>query len=113
MSAHGKLFFDKVDFNLEDGVKPRFRCPICNYSWQPKLDLGSGFPATFDFNEKVDFAIPAHDDAKTGEPCSAANQKIALHVAVHKDAEGVGLSVQRSDAEGAAGIPASWWVQEA
>ncbi len=112
MSVYGKLFFDKVDFSLEDGVKPRFRCPICGYCWQPKLDLGSVFPATYDFNEKVDFAIPAHNDEEKSETCVASNQKIQLFIAVHKDADGASLSLQRSDAEGAAGIPSDWWVQK-
>lgn len=111
MSAdYGKLCFDTVGFTtLEQGVSPRFLCPICKHQWQPKLSLGTSFPATFDFNQKIAFMIPTHNNSKTGKQCEASGKKIVLFVAVHKGADGIQLCIQRSDAEGADGIPNDWW----
>lgn len=114
MSAdYGKLCFNTVGFTtLEQGVSPRFLCPICKHQWQPKLSLGTSFPATFDFNQKVSFTIPVHNDSKTGKRCDASERKIELYVAVHKDEKGIQLGIQRSDEEGAGGISADWWKEE-
>jgi len=109
-TTYNKLYFNSITFNdLAGGVTPKFNCPICHYSWESKMDLGTDFPATFDSNQKPTFNIPSHDDAKTGKQCSASNQKIELYVAVHKDQDGTSLCIQRSDAEGANGISANWW----
>ena len=109
----GALHFDRVDFvRLEDGVHPHLICPVCKRDWTPNLSLGSTFPATFDFNKKVSFTVPNHNDAKTSQPCILSGQKIELFVAVHRDANGLQICIQRSDAEGAGGIPANWWVPQ-
>ena len=113
-TVYSKLFFDTIAFDdLTDGVNPHLLCPVCRHAWQPKLNLGVNFPAEFDFNQKVTFTIPLHDDVKLAKPCSASGQSVELFVAVRKDSEKKVLQVQRSDAEGAAGIPAAWWVKEA
>jgi len=106
----GALHFDSIGFvRLEDGVHPHLVCPVCKRDWTPNLSLGSTFPATFDFNKKVSFAVPNHNNPKTGLPCTLSGAKIELFVAVHKDVEGLSICVQRSDVEGAGGIPADWW----
>jgi hypothetical protein len=107
---YGRLCFSTVEFAaLEQGVSPRFQCPVCKHSWQPKLALGTNFGATFDFNQRVSFAIPTHDNEGTGARCDASGKRIELFVAVHKDEEYMQLCIQRSDAEGAGGITTNWW----
>jgi hypothetical protein len=104
-----QLQFDSLTFNnLADGINPHFQCPICNFSWQPKLTVGTNVQATFDYNQKVDFTIPTHNN-HYGLPCSASNQTIELYIGVHKGPNGTALCIQRSDAEGANGIAANWW----
>lgn len=111
-TVYSKLFFNSVGFNdLADGVNPHFVCPVCHYFWQPKLSLGTSFPATFDFNQKIAFIIPVHDDVTTGKQCTASDQKIELFMAVHKDSNKKVLRIQRSDAEGANGIATNWWIK--
>jgi hypothetical protein len=107
----GALHFDSVGFvRLEDGVNPHLICPVCKRAWAPKLSFGSTFQATFDFNKKVSFTVPNHNDPKTGLPCTLSGARIVLFVAVHRDADGLSICIQRSDAEGANGIPERWWV---
>ena len=106
----GSLHFDRIEFaRLEDGVHLHLICTICKRDWASNLLLGSVFTATFDFNEKVSFTIIDHDDSKTAQPCVFSGAKIELFVAVHQDADGVSVCIQRSDAEGVNGIPANWW----
>lgn len=106
----GSLHFDRIDFvRLEDGVFPHLICPVCKRDWTPNLSLGSVFTATFDYNKKVSFTIIDHDDSKTAQACVLSGAKIELFVAVHRDADGLCVCIQRSDAEGANGIPANWW----
>ncbi len=111
MSAdYGTLDFSNVDFtSLEKGVSPHFQCPICKYQWQPIMKLGENFPETFDFNQKVRFVIPEHTDVRTASQCLAVGKTIDLFVAVHSDSNGASICIQRSDLEGAAGIPVLWW----
>lgn len=109
-ASHGKLLFSEIAFrNLEDGVNPNFLCPLCRHSWQPRLSVGTDFPQVFDYNQKVEFTIPNHDDPRNGESCSASGEKIELFVALHKDVDGVKLLVQTSKEEGTDGIPENWW----
>ncbi len=109
-AIYNKLHFDSIAFNdVANGVNPRFKCPICQYAWQPKLVLGTAIQATFDYNQKVNFTIPTHNNL-CGQQCAASNQKIELYIAVHKDTKGTKLIMQRTDAEGAVGIAANWWV---
>jgi hypothetical protein len=86
---------------------------MCKYVWQPKLSFGTNFPTIFDFNQKASFTIPNHIDPKTGKHCVAADKTIELFVTVHKDENGTVLCIQRSDSEGASGIPANWWQRTA
>ena len=105
-----KLHFDSVSFvRLEDGIHPHLKCPVCKRDWTPNLSLGSSFPASFDFNKKVSFTVPAHNNLASGLPCGLSGQKIELFVAVHRDANGVRFCIQKACEEGAAGIPANWW----
>ena len=107
----GAMYFNSVGFvRLEDGIHPHMICPICKRDWTPAISFGSTFPATFDFNKKVSFTVPSHNDAKTSQPCILSGRKIELFVAVHRDADGLQIRLQRSDAEGAGGIQANWWV---
>ena len=108
--SYNKLFFDSVNFvRLEDGIHPHLKCPVCKRDWTPNLSLGSSFPATFDFNKKVSFTVPAHNSLVSGLPCNLSEQKIELFVAVHRDSNGVKHCIQKACEEGAAGIPANWW----
>ena len=104
------LIFDNVGFvRLEDGVHPHLKCPVCRRDWTPNLSLGSTFPATFDVNRKVSFVVPTHNNVATGQSCSLSGATVELFVAVHRDINGLKICIQRSDAEGAGGIPATWW----
>ena len=110
-TTFNRLTFNGVAFNdLADGVKPNFQCPICQYTWQPKLDLGNTFSATFDYNQKATFTIPTHTDPSTAQQCNASNQKIDLFIAIHKDTAGTRMIIQRSDSEGTNGINSNWWI---
>jgi hypothetical protein len=109
-TTYGKLHYSGITFGeLANGVNPHLKCPICSYAWQPKLTLGTTFAATFDFSQKASFNIPTHTNHYTGQECQASNHNIELYVAVHKDANGTQLRIQRSDAEGAEGIKQNWW----
>ena len=108
-AIYNKLHFDSIAFSsLADGVNPHFKCPICQYAWQPKLTVGTNIQATFDYNQKADFTIPIHNNP-CGQQCTASNQTIELYVAVHKDTKGTSLCIQRSDAQGLNGIKTNWW----
>ena len=105
------LIFDNVGFvRLEDGVHPHLICPVCKRDWTPALSLGTVFPASFGVNKKVSFTVPTHNNASTGQPCILSGSKVELFVAVHRDADGLRICIQRSNEEGAGGIPANWWV---
>lgn len=107
-TAYRKLLFEGVLFrNLEEGLNPVFLCPGCRHKWHSNLVLGTSFPETFDYNQKVEFTIQNHD-TPDGESCSATGEKIELFVALHKDANGIILCVQ--SAESTSGIPENWWV---
>jgi len=99
--SYTQLFFDSVslDYDLE-GINPKFICPSCKKRFEPKYKPVASLPLTFDFNQKVTFTCPN---------CSA---KITLFVALHKDENGLGLCIQRSDAEGSQGISLDWWQRE-
>ena len=85
-TIYKQLFYNSISSNdPASGVNPRFRCPICRYAWQPKLDLNVGFQETFDYNQKAAFTVPQHINAEAGKQCDASNQPIELHVAVHKE----------------------------
>jgi len=102
-------------------VQPHFNCPACS---EAKAKAWFTIPKTvavaskvapikypYNFNGLVEFKVPAHTSATTAKACLGKDQVIRLFVAVHqenaKDAPMVWI--QRSDAEGAAGIPANWW----
>jgi len=82
-----QMFFNAVDFySIQDGVKPYLKCPNCHYEWQG-LKQNS-----VDINELVTFQ------------CPNCLKNIGLFVKTGTLARG-GLMIQRSDAEGAGGIP--------
>jgi hypothetical protein len=109
-----KLYFDFVGFvKLVDGIHPHLKCPVCSRDWTPKISLDTTFPATFDFNKKVSFTVPSHNDLKTGLPCGLSGQKIELFVAVHRDGNGVRFCIQKACEEGISGIPINWWMSDA
>jgi len=92
------LCFDSVglDYDVE-GINPHFMCPFCKQRFEPKYKPIQILPATFDVNAKTSFTCPN---------CGA---KIALFVALHKDANGLSLCIQKSSEEGAGGIRSNWW----
>lgn len=109
--SYNKLFFNKVDFRrLEDGIGIRLVCPVCKRGKLIKRNIGTVFPSTFDFNRKVSFTVPNHND-KEGNPCKASGKLWELFVAVHRDADGLQICIQRSDTEGKDGIAENWWVR--
>src|SRR3990170_9113842 len=93
--TQNKLFFSSVDFvNVEGGVNPHFICPECKEPFQSNLKAADvAVPTDFDFNQLVVFQ------------CPNCGMKLALYVAVHKDANGTALCIQKSNEEGAGGIP--------
>ena len=100
MSAgYNKLFFDSLNFNETEGVNPHFICPSCKTEFAPKYKPVAKFPTTFDFNQQVVFQ------------CPNCGIQIKLYVAIHKDGDSISVCIQRSDAEGAGGIPTNWWVR--
>jgi hypothetical protein len=108
----GALHFSRITFErLEDGIHPHLKCPKCKREWTSALSLGTSFPATFDFNRKVNFTVPTHKNPATDEECGLSNAKISWFIAVHRDENGLQLCIQRSDAEGANEIPTDWWKQ--
>lgn len=108
-TAINSLILNRVEItDLTSGLNPQFQCPTCHYAWKPKLSLTTTPVATFDYNQQTDFIVPPHVNPATGAQCNASNQTVALFVAVHKDAKGTCVVVQRSDAEGANGINVNW-----
>jgi predicted RNA-binding Zn-ribbon protein involved in translation (DUF1610 family) len=96
--SYSQLFFSSIGVNYEvEGINPNFICPSCKYRFETKFKPTAILPATFDFSQKVTFTCPN---------CKA---EIVLFVAVHKDKDGLSVCIQRSDAEGAGGIPTDWW----
>ncbi|MCJ7631161.1 hypothetical protein MUP77_01990 [Candidatus Bathyarchaeota archaeon] len=90
--SYRALFFSSPSppsgfISITDGVKPQFKCPNCKYIWQSLKQ------AAYDINELVMFA------------CPTCQKIIALYVATY----GGLLCIQRSDGQGASGIPEYWW----
>lgn len=82
--TYRRLFFNAIDFySIQDGVKPHVKCPNCGFEW-----IGLKQAAT-NINELVIFQ------------CPNCLNNIALFV---KTDTVIGLTIQRSDAEGAGGI---------
>ena len=110
--SYNKLYFNAIDFvRLEDGIGIWLQCPVCKRRKLITRSIGRTFPAVFDVNRQVSFTIPAHDN-KEGLPCDASGCDVSLFVAVHRDANGIKICLQRTDAEGANGIASDWWVTE-
>ena len=108
--SYQAMYFIKNDFSLESGITPHFFCPVCGYPFQVNYSFGSSFPLPYDFNQLVSFAIPVHTSLKTGIQCILPYNTIKLYIAVHADTNITALCIQRSNNEGAAGIPANWWL---
>jgi len=95
-----RLFYNTVD--LTDGLS----VPACRSCGKPfktvqtLRDLKALLASTADVNRLVDSKCPS---------CDAV---LRLYVALHKQADGsLMICVQRSDEEGASGIPSDWWVE--
>lgn len=97
--TQNKLFFSNIDFtSIEGGINPHFTCPECQQPFQQNFKPADvQTPTLFDFNQLVVFQ------------CSACSMKLALFVAVHKDADDEHICIQKSNEEGAGGIPVGWW----
>jgi len=100
-----KLHFDSIVQSVtatKASYQPNFICPNCKTRnvLPTKTTLTYQSSKTFDFNQKIAFTLPC---------CGA---KVELFVAIHKEPnESPVFCIQRSDAEGAGGIPANWWVR--
>ncbi len=100
-----KLFFNRIVQSVTAttaSFQPNFICPKCKKTnmLPTKTSVAFQVSKTFDFNQKVAFTLPC---------CGA---KVMLFVAIHKEPnQSPSLCIQRSDAEGAGGIPANWWVR--
>ncbi len=98
--TYAKLYFSTVTLSkLPFYLQPNFICPNCGHVFNPKYMPTAILPASYDFNQLVTFT------------CSNCQATISLYVAIHNDSNGLTLCVQRSDIEGAAGIPVNWWVK--
>ena len=107
--SYQHLCFVSTDFSLNSGITPHFFCPVCGYPFQATYSFGSNLPIPFDFNQLVSFPIPVHTSLKTGYQCILPYNTVKLYVAVHKDVNFTAFCIQRSNNEGAAGIPVYWW----
>ena len=98
--TYAQLFFNAVTLNASPFyLQPKLICPNCGVVFQPKYMPTAILPASYDFNKLVVFT------------CSNCKATISLYVAIHNDSNGLKLCVQRTDAEGANGIPTNWWVK--
>jgi len=98
--SYTTLCYDSIGLNYTaEGINPHFICPSCKKRFEPKYKPIQTLPATYNVNAKATFT------------CPNCNAKIILFVALHKDANGLFLCIQKSSEEGAGGIPANWWVQ--
>jgi hypothetical protein len=88
--------------NVADGLMINVICPDCGDVWQVTIQFndytGSGL---YDFNGLVYLTMPNHSGCPFGV--------LSLFLAVHLDSNGLQSCIQRSDAEGASGIPDNWW----
>jgi hypothetical protein len=108
--SYQQLFFNAADLSTSPArITLHLHCPVCGYQFTAYYSFGASFPATYDYNQLTSFTIPSHASLKTGGPCIFPYNKISLYVAAHKDTNGIALCTQRSNAEGATGIPALWW----
>ena len=104
MSVISTLVFNAVQVDQTTStatVSPNFLCPFCVGRPQSKLPSAVAIPSNRDLNinRLVIFTL------------LCCGRKVSLYVAVHKTLNIADLAVciQRSDAEGASGIPANWW----
>lgn len=110
--SYTKLFLDSLDFvRLEDGVGVWLICPVCKRRKLIKRSMGATFPEVYDFNQKVSFTIPEHLGINE-LPCEASGKLLELWVAVHRDADGLKICIQKTSDEGFYGIPTDWWQQQ-
>jgi len=84
-------------------VSPNFLCPF-EGTVRPQSRVFSNtvniqYNREYDFNNLYDFKLPC------------CGNTIQLFVAIHKPADsyGVAICIQKSDEEGAGGIPTDWW----
>ena len=96
---------------VETGVTVNSKCPLCGFEWTENLSLSEGtiVDETFEFNNQITYAIPEHVDPKTQQPCIFSGEDVKFYLAVHCVGDDLKVFVQRSDAEGAVGIPVDWW----
>ena len=81
---------------------PLFNCHFCGAKNPVERGFSVNVNRDIDFNSKVLFTLPC------------CGNQVELFVAVHKTKglNDLGACVQRTDAEGASGIPADWWVKQ-
>jgi hypothetical protein len=107
-----QLIFKSVQCtSVEAGVTVNSKCPTCGFDWAATTSLNEGTNEneTFDFNNEITYSIPEHVDHATQQRCDCSGEDVKFYLAVHCVGEDLKVYVQRSDAEGASGIPVDWW----
>ena len=101
-----QLYFNRVELSYVPPtvrVAPNFLCPIC--AGRPANLLAKTFNVALnralEINQKVSFTFS----------CCGKTLELWLGVHQEKDSPIILLCLQRTDAEGATGIPTNWWVK--
>jgi hypothetical protein len=103
-----QLICNAVEYSEnENSICLHSKCPACGFDWQENISLNEGGS---DFNREITYQISQHTNTKHQEGCVFSGESVKVFLAVHRDGDGSKVCVQRSDAEGAEGIPNEWWV---
>jgi hypothetical protein len=95
--------------SITGGLTVNFTCPVCGATWALTIIFNDyDDSGAYDMDSLVNTTFPDHDDS-AGNDCSFSNTQISLFLAAHLDSTGFYDCIQRSDAEGANGIPDGWW----
>lgn len=104
--SYTELFYNNIVSSIITSrltFDPNFNCPNCktlNTRLNDKPTFNYQASKVYNYNQLVTVTLPC---------CGA---QIRLFIAVHKDIGGVPrIRLQKSSSEGAAGIPANWYLQ--
>ncbi len=79
---------------------------MCGATWSLTVLFDDyGGSGVYDMNSQITMTFPVHS-------CDFDNAPISLFLAAHLDGNGLQTCLQRSDEEGADGIPTDWWVPQ-
>jgi hypothetical protein len=104
-----QLLYNSISHPTQSNFVFNFSCPNRDYWFPYTFTPQAVLPIGYDFNRLVNFTITEHINPKTGLNCTDSGAIVQLYVAIHNDNGTIKVCVQRSDAEGAIGIRASWW----